>query len=305
MSLEHCREDDAVEDDIVLADEMDHAGVVVLPPLLPCAILLRVGIAKLLGVGDIADRSIEPHIEHLAFSTFDRHRYAPVEVASHSTRLQAAIEPALALAIDIRTPLLVVVEDPLAKPLLMLVKREIPVLGALLDERVAVDGIVWVDELIGRECCATLLTLVAISTECMAAGTFATDVAVGEELVGLFVVELFGSLLNELAFIIELAEEVAGKLVVNLACCAAVDVERDAELLERVLDEIVVAIDHILNGNAFLAGADSHWNTMFVGSANEENLLLLEAKIAHIDICWHIYTCQVSDMYRTIGIGQC
>ena len=49
------------------------------------------------------------------------------------------------MAIDIRTPLLVVVEDPLAKPLLMLVKREIPVLGALLDERVAVDGIVWVD----------------------------------------------------------------------------------------------------------------------------------------------------------------
>ena len=49
----------------------------------------------------------------------------------------------------------------------------------------------------------------------MAVGALARDVAVSEELFGLLVVELFGSLLDQLALVIELAEPVGSKLVVR------------------------------------------------------------------------------------------
>ena len=56
---------------------------------------------------------------------------------------------------------------------------------------ISYDSVVWIDELIGRKSGDTFLTLVAVRTCSMATGTITTDVAVGEELFGLFVVELF------------------------------------------------------------------------------------------------------------------
>ena len=95
-----------MEDDIVLSDEMHEFGIFFLPPFLPA---LR---QEFLSVGNIADRSIEPDIEHLAFRTFNRNRNAPVQVTAHCTRLKTAVNPALALSIDIASPLLVTVENP-------------------------------------------------------------------------------------------------------------------------------------------------------------------------------------------------
>ena len=62
LSLEHRREDDAVKDDIVLTDEVDHAGLGIFPPGLP-----TIG-EELFGIGDIADRGVKPYVEHLALS---------------------------------------------------------------------------------------------------------------------------------------------------------------------------------------------------------------------------------------------
>ena len=121
------------------------------------------------------------------------------------------------MAIDIRTPLFVLLEDPLFEPLLVLVEREVPVFGLLLGEWVAIDGVVWVDEFVWRKGGTTLLALVAIGTRSVAAWTFATDIAVGEELLSLWVIELLGGLLNKLAVVVEMAEEVRCQLVVDLA----------------------------------------------------------------------------------------
>ena len=104
----HGRKDDAVEHDIVLAYEIDYAGIGVFPPFLPA-----VGI-NLLGVGYIAYRGVEPHIKHLTFGFFQRHGHTPVEIAGHSARLPE-IEPRFALAVDIGFPLLVTFEDPLTE----------------------------------------------------------------------------------------------------------------------------------------------------------------------------------------------
>ena len=119
MRLEHSREDDAMEHDIVLADEVNETSLWVLPPLLPCAPLLRMSIAEFLGVRDISDRSIEPYVEHFALGTLYRHRNTPIEVASHCTWLKIHVEPALALSVHIRAPLLVTFQNPLFEPILI------------------------------------------------------------------------------------------------------------------------------------------------------------------------------------------
>ena len=104
-----------------------------MPPFLPGTILLRVGVTELLGVRDVANGGIKPDIEYLALSSLYGDRDAPVEVACHSARLKTAVEPRLALTIDVRAPLLVIVENPLAEPLFMLIQWEVPVLGSALD----------------------------------------------------------------------------------------------------------------------------------------------------------------------------
>ena len=91
--LEHRWEDDTMEDDVVLANEMNEAGRRVLPPSLPRAELLGFSVTKLFGIGDIADRRIKPHIEHFAFSTLHRYRDTPIKVAGHSAWAQTTVEP--------------------------------------------------------------------------------------------------------------------------------------------------------------------------------------------------------------------
>ena len=96
-----------MENDVVLSDEVYKLGVLRLPPLFP-----RLW-KKFLCIGNIADRSIEPHVENLSFRALYRHRNTPVEVTAHRTWLKSAVDPALALTIDIASPLLVSVKDPL------------------------------------------------------------------------------------------------------------------------------------------------------------------------------------------------
>ena len=66
----------------------------------------------------------------------------------------------------------------------------------------------------------------------MAARAFAHDITVGEELVLLFVVELFALQLHEFVVVVEFAEEVRCEFVMCFGSGAAVDVERDTEFLE-------------------------------------------------------------------------
>ena len=293
-----------MEHDVVFADEVHELGVVVLPPLLPCAPALGVALAELLRVTDVADGCVEPYIEHFSFGTVDGNGDAPVEVARHGTGLQVHVEPRLALPVDVRPPLFVAFENPLLEPFLIFVQRQVPVLGLLHHGRGARDGRLRVDELGGREVAPAFLALVAVGAFVVAVRTLAGDVAVGQELMGLFVVELLGGLLGELAFVVELAEEVGGKLMMGLRGGAAIHVERDAELLERVFDERVVAVDHILRGDALLAGTDGDGHTVLVASADEHHVFFLQAKVAHVDVGRHIYTGQMAYVNTAVGIGK-
>ena len=305
VCLEHGWEDDAVEHDVVLADKVNQARVLLLPPLLPGAPALGVAVAEFFGVGDIADGRVEPYVEHLALGPFHGHGNAPVEVARHGAGLQVHVEPRLALAVDVGSPLLVLLEYPLAQPLLVFSQGQVPVFRGTLYEAVALVVLVRrVDEFVGREGGAALFALVAIGIVGTAAGACAHDVAVGEEFARHLVAVLFLGVLLEDAFVVECAEEVGGKLMVDFGGCAAVDVERDAEFFERVLDKLVIAVHDGLRGDALLAGADGHGHTVLVATADEAHIALFEAEIAHVDVGRYVHTCQVADVHTAVGIGQ-
>ena len=103
------------------------------------------------------------------------------------------------------------------RQVLVLAQWEIPVLGRLLDESMSrVVFVGWVDQLLRRESCTTLLALVAISTLCATTRTSTHDVAVGEELACYLIAELLLNLLLQYALVVEGTEEVRGKLIVSL-----------------------------------------------------------------------------------------
>ena len=188
---------------------MDEACFGILPPFLP-----RVG-KQFLCIRDVADGCVKPYVEHLSFGSLYRNGDSPVEVAAHGARLKSHVEPALALAVHVGPPFLVVFQNPLAQPCLVLVERQIPVGGFLHHRLASADGALRIDKFRGRKRGAALLALVAVCALRMAARTFSRDIAVGKESLGLFIVVLHGGLFDELSFVIELAEEVGSRVVVH------------------------------------------------------------------------------------------
>ena len=138
----------------------------------------------------------------------------------------------------------------------------------------------------------------------MAARALAADVAVSEELLGLRIIELLGCLLDKLAIVIEMTEEIRSQLMVGLARGTRIDIKSDAKSLERVFDDVVVAIYYFLGSDTLFACTNGDWYTMFVATADKEDILAFETQIAHIDVRWYIHTRQVANMYRTIGIRK-
>ena len=109
----------------------------------------------------------------------------------------------------------------------------------------------------------------------MAVGTFTCDISVGKELVCLLVIILRGDLPSQFTLVVEFAEEFCGKLMVCLGCGTGIDIEGDAKLLKRVLDNLMLSIDDILWGDAFFSGSDSNGYTVLIATANEYHFLSL------------------------------
>ena len=298
IGLQHGRKDDAMEHDVVLADEMHQFRVLGLPPFLP-------GLRKqFLGVGDVTDRRVEPYIEHLALGAFDRYRDAPVQVTADGPRLQAAVQPALALAIDIGFPLLVLIQDPVAEPWLVPVQRQIPVLGlALLDHAAAQAGM-RVDQFGRTEGAAALFALVAIGMRIAAfrAGSF--DVAVCQKGLRFDVIVLLALLGDELVVVVELAEELGSVLLMDLGGRPGIDIEIDAQSGEGILHDLVVFVHDVLRGDTLFTCLDGNRHAMFVAAADEDDILATQAQIPYIDVTRDIGTGKVADVDRAVGVRK-
>ncbi len=287
-----------MEHDVVLTDEVDHAGILLLPPF------LVIVAHEVDGVGDIADRSVEPYIEHLAVGTLHGHRDTPVEVAAHGTRLQAKVEPRLALAVDVRLPFLMLLENPFLETLLPLVEGEIEMGGLAHHRHAPGDGRAGIDQVGGVEARAAGLALVAVRSLRAAVGALPGHVTVGEELPRLLVVKLHRGLLHEFTFVVQSAEKVGSGAGMRPGGGTAVYVERYAELLERILDYLMITVHYILGGDTLLAGLDGDRHPMLVTAAYEQHLLSLEAEISRIDVGGNIDSGQMADMNRPVGVWQ-
>lgn len=66
----------------------------------------------------------------------------------------------------------------------------------------------------------------------MAVGALAGHIAVGKELLGFGVVELFGCLLYKFTLVVKVAEELRRRLVMNIRGGARINIERDTQTLE-------------------------------------------------------------------------
>ena len=131
------------------------------------------------------------------------------------------------------------------------------------------------------------------------------DVAVGQELLCFFVVVLFGGLLDEFSLIIQGAEEIRRHLVMYRRRRAGINIERNAELLERLLNNIMVAVHHILRRNPFFLRAERDGHPMLVRPANHQNLFAFQAEIAGVNIRRDVNPREMSDMHRPVRVGQC
>ena len=67
----------------------------------------------------------------------------------------------------------------------------------------------------------------------------------------------------------------------------------------------MIAVYHILWGDALLAGTNGDGYTMLIRTTDEHNVLLLQTEVTNVDISRDIDTCQVTDVYTTVSIGQC
>ena len=294
--LEHSWKDDAVEHNVVLADEVEQASVFRFPPFFP-----SVG-EEFFGVGNVADGSIKPHIEHLSLCAFHRNGNTPIEVAAHGTRLQTHVEPTFALSAHVGTPF-GVASNPRSEPLLVLVEREIPVLCLAQHGFRTRNLRLGVDEFGGREVFPAFFALVAIGIWVVAVRTLTGDVAVGEEGFSFFVVVLFRFALQKLPFVVEGAEKVGSHFLMGVACGARVDVEGDTKIFKRLFDELVITVYHFLHRATFFACADGYRHTVLVRTTDEEHFLFAQTEIAHVDIGGYVNTSQVADVHATVGIG--
>ena len=66
----------------------------------------------------------------------------------------------------------------------------------------------------------------------------------------------------------------------------------------------MVAVNHLLHGDAFLFCTDGYGNPVFVRPTDEQHFLTLQAKIAYVDVGRHIHTCEVTNMNTSVGIRQ-
>ena len=66
----------------------------------------------------------------------------------------------------------------------------------------------------------------------------------------------------------------------------------------------MVAVHHLLCGDALLACTDGDRHAVLVASADEHHFLMLQSEVTHIDVGRYIDSGEVSDVHSTVGIRQ-
>ena len=287
-----------MENDIILTNEVDKASFRVFPPRLP-----RLG-KKLFCIANVTDGGVKPNVQHLTFGSLYRDGDSPIKVSAHRTWLQPHIDPALTLTIYIALPLFVSIEYPLTKPIFVAIQRQVP-MGRLSQLGFCpTDGTLGVDEVSRVKRCTARLTLISIGTGFVTMGASSHDIAVGQKGFCLRVVVLLTRTLYKFMVIVESAEELRCRLGMHTTRGARVDIEIDTELLKRLLDERMIAIDHLLRCDALGFGFERDGHSVLIRPPNKQHLLSSHSFVAHVNVRRDIHTGKVTYMHRSIGIRE-
>src|SRR5690606_28680402 len=137
-----------------------------------------------------------------------------------------------------------------------------------------------------------------------AIGTGAFDIAVCQKLPGFLIIVLFGNLLAEFTFSVQIQKQLGSSFVVYMGGSSGIMVKTDPKFPETLLHDVVVAVYHGLRRNPFFFSFYGDGYAMFIGSADIGDIPPLGTEIAYINIGWHIAPCQMSNVQRPIGIRQ-
>ena len=195
-------------------------------------------------------------------------------------------------------------QNPFAEELLITVQRQVPVLRFAFHGHRTRHSAVGFDQLVGREGRAALLALVAVGAVIAALGARADDITVGQKGLRLLVVILHGGFLHELALVVQGTEKLRSRLAMHFGRRAPVHIERNAEFLERVLDDFMITVYHVLRRDTLLLGPDGDGHAMLAGTADEKHVFLLQTKVTHVNVRRNIHPCQMTDVHRTVGVWQ-
>ena len=136
----------------------------------------------------------------------------------------------------------------------------------------------------------------------------AAHVAVGQEALGLGVVELLGAELGEVTLVVDAAEKLLADALVSLAVAglvrAAKNVEIDAQAGEVLLLPLVEVRADLLGAAAGAQGGDFDGHAVVVAAADEADVVTAGTHVAHVRIRRQIGAGHVSDVQPSVGIWQ-
>ena len=281
---EHRRPDDGMERDVVLADEVVMPAVGVLPEGLPV-----VGLPDLPGVlhshAEVPDDSVEPDVDDLLLPllAFDGDLDAPLHVPGDGAVLQAALQEVLRVGADVGPPVGLVLEV-LHQGLLEGRELQEVLLRGLHDGGGAAAGAVRVDDVAGLEGGAAAVALVGADVLGAADGALALHVAVRQELPAFGAVVLVLVAGVDVPVVKQRLEKPLGHLDVDGGVGLPVEGVADPQVLDRLLVDFMVAVGHLLGGDALLLGGDGDGRPVLIGAADDPDLVAQQAVVAGEDV---------------------
>ena len=99
-------------------------------------------------------------------------------------------------------------------------------------------------------------------------------------------------------------EKIPAGLMMHRRGGASVVIEGHADFFKALLDHSMIAIDHLLGGNALGAGAQHDRHPVLVGAADVDYIALFQPAIAGKDIAGQVSPGQVPQVDRPVGIGK-
>ena len=161
-----------------------------------------------------------------------------------------------------------------------------------------------INQFIRAERAAAFLALVTVCAIGTAFRASADDISIRKELLAFGIEVLLRLFLDELPFVIEFLEELLSRGTVHLRRGTRVDVVADAQLLERLLDDGMVAVDDVLWRHAFFLSLDGNRHAVLVGTTDKQHFLTAHSQIADIGVGGDVNAGKVTNVDGAVGVWQ-